>query len=81
MIFNPAPTTSSGEHIATSANGDIGTYVAEHFAVLGAQVFTTVLGDRFQDRCENEHRLDTLFTSDRSQNITSRLLSVDGGLR
>ncbi|MEO9460723.1 MAG: hypothetical protein ABJE63_04425 [Lentilitoribacter sp.] len=81
MIITPAPTNSSGEHIATSANGDIGTSAAEHFAVLGAQVFTTVFGDRFQGRCENKHRLDTLFTSDQSQIITSRLLSVDGGLR
>ncbi|MEP2980622.1 MAG: hypothetical protein ABJO86_14110 [Lentilitoribacter sp.] len=93
MIINPAPTNSSGAFISTSAISDIGTSVAEHIAVpgavpsavpeamLGAQAFAADLGNRFQDRCENEHGLDALFVPDQSQDTTTHLLGVDGGLR
>lgn len=89
MIINPAPRNSSGAHISTSANGDIGTSVAEHFvvpgaalwAVYGAHIFTTGLGDHFQDRCENARGFDALFTSDQSQDIITQVFSVDDGLR
>lgn len=79
MIFNPAPMDLSGEHLATSANSEIGTSVAEHLAVLGAHVFTTGLGDCFHDRCENEHGINVLVPLYQSQYITTQLFRVDGG--
>lgn len=57
MSINPAPTDLSGKNcIITGANGGIGASSAEHFAALGAQVFTTDIGDRFKGDCISEHK-------------------------
>ncbi len=57
MTFNPAPTDLSGKRcFVTGANGGIGASAAEHFAALGAQVFTTDLGDQFEGNFQSEHR-------------------------
>lgn len=62
MTFNPAPTDLSGKTcFVTGANGGIGASAAEHFAALGARVFTTDIGESFTGHCDSDHQgLDLL---------------------
>ncbi|MGB1234384.1 MAG: SDR family oxidoreductase [Planktomarina sp.] len=50
--------------IVTGANGGIGIAIAEHFAALGAQVYTTDLGDEFAGDCKATHAGFNLLTDD-----------------
>lgn len=65
MTLNPAPTDLSGKNcFVTGANGGIGASAAEHFAALGARVFTTDIGDNFTGNCESEYRGLNLLSDD-----------------
>ena len=65
MTFNPAPTDLSGKNcFVTGANGGIGASAAEHFAALGARVFTTDIGDSFAGDCDSEYRGLNLLSDD-----------------
>ena len=65
MTFNPAPTDLSGKNcFVTGANGGIGASAAEHFAALGARVFTTDIGDSFTGDCDSEYRGLNLLSDD-----------------
>ena len=57
MTLDAAPTDLTGKIcVVTGANGGIGVATAEHFAALGATVFTTDIGDTFAGGCETQHR-------------------------
>lgn len=65
MTLDAAPTDLTGKIcVVTGANGGIGVATAEHFAALGATVFTTDIGDTFAGGCETQHRAFDLMTAD-----------------
>lgn len=56
-VSDAAPVDLTGKVcVVTGANGGIGSSTAEHFAALGADVYTTDLGDTFSGACETTHR-------------------------
>lgn len=57
MSFAAAPTDLSGKRcVITGANGGIGVAMAEHFAELGASIYTTDVGDDFVGQCVSMHK-------------------------
>lgn len=77
MSFDPAPTDLTGKKcLVTGANGGIGAAAAEHFAALGAEVFTTDLAETFSGACESEHRPFNLLSETGLQNCCNWIKKI-----